>query len=112
MTNFQDLAARSNEIDAHDIALAAFHDGLADDYEAIQFESGYRLMHPTNEALSLVFDIETDDDGQIDGWSYSLYEAEDGEWAPIGTDGDGLDAGQPLADLLESIENTLTEWAK
>lgn len=113
MTNLQDLAARSNEIDAHDIALAAFHDDIVDDYEAIPFENGYRLMHPTNEALSLVFDLETDDDNQIDGWTYSDYERDEyGEWELIGTDGRGLDAGQPLADLLESIENTLTEWAK
>lgn len=111
MSNIQDLAS-STDITAHDIALAAFHDGLAEDYEPIRFESSYRLTHPTNASLSFVFDIETDEEWKICGWSYSTYEDADGQWALIGTDGDGLDDGQPLSDLLESIENTLTEWAK
>ncbi|WP_426716531.1 hypothetical protein ACEN19_00075 [Corynebacterium auriscanis] len=111
MGNIQDLADRT-DITAHDIALAAFHDGLAEDYEPIQFESGYRLTHPTNESMSLVFDVETGDNGQIDGWSYTIVETEDEHRTAIGTDGDGLNAGQPLSYLLESIENTLTEWAK
>lgn len=113
MTNIQDLATFPDQPDARAIAQAAFYDDLASDYEALQGESGYRLTHPTNGSLSLVFDLEYSEDDKIDGWTYATYDRdEDGAWQIIGPDGDGLNADQPITDLLEIIENTLTEWAK
>ena len=113
MTNIQDLATFPDQPTARAIAQAAFYDDLASDYKALQGESGYRLTHPTDDNLSLVFDLEYGEDDKIDGWTYASYDRdEDGVWRSIGDDGDGLNAAQPITDLLEIIENTLTEWAK
>lgn len=92
-----------------DIASAAFDDF---DTEFNRGEGGYILTHPSNADLTLVFSLERDEEGNVNGWTYSTYEVDaDGSDDLISTDGFGLDDGEDLSKLLENISNTLEDWA-
>lgn len=114
-TNIQNLAT-TTDLTAHDVALAAFHDDLADDYRSLEGEDGFWLIHPTDDDLGLAFDLEFDEDGNIVGWTYTTHNRDSDifgdHWFDLSTDGHGLDEGETIADLLDHIAHTLTEWAK
>lgn len=96
----------------HDIALNAYHSNLARDYEPVPGETSYRLFHPTNDELSIVFNLEHDEEGNVDGWSYAEYELDEhGEWQLIGEGGDHFDLGEDEAEIGETIGDTLANWA-
>lgn len=103
----------NTEITTHDIALNAYHNDLASDYEREFGETAYRLFHPTNNELSIVFDIEHDEEGNADGWSFAEYERdENGKWQLVGQGGDGINPDENPNKLTAIITETLTAWAQ
>ena len=89
------------DITAHDIAISAYRNGLINDYEAVPGETSYRLFHLTNNELSIVFDIDHDKEGNIDGWSYAQYERDEyREWRLIGQGGYGLNPDEDIVAVI------------
>lgn len=117
MTNLENLAytkfTTDDSFTTHNVALLAYHDGLASDYYPSPFgETAFYLQHPTNSDLRLEFDIITDDEGMVEGWTYTAYEHDGDTWYAIDTDGYGLREGEHERHLIDNIVATLTNWAK
>lgn len=118
MTNLENLAYTKFTTDdfftTHNVALLAYHDGLASDYYPSPFggKNAWFLQHPTNSDLRLEFDIIADNEGMVEGWTYTAYERDGDTWYAIDTDGYGLREGEHERHLIDNIVATLTNWAK
>lgn len=104
------ITTLTTEATIEDIAIAAFHQDLASDFNKIQDENAYRLTHPTNEEKSIVIGLECDDEQP--GWTWTQYELNEyKEWEDVTTGGDAISGDETMIDLLKKIDTTLTAWA-
>lgn len=105
--------AQTDDLTEFDLLTDLARAGIIEDFERIDATS-WGIENATH-TMRMAMAFEHSDDGDVDGWTYSLYELAgdtlDTHWVLVTTDGDGMDGDDTLSCLIHTIITTIEDFA-